>query len=162
MSNLQLFNKFLAKLLYFSMIVGGMDIDDYLGSGYTLETFEKLLVVEIPILLKITLPTGKFKAALFADPDIMIKVGDYTYHSEFDGTEIPGSETVTVDVYFKRPYFGLALGGEIDIPVSEKMFFIVDVRYVIMFSSIFDEDIFGENDSSMNSLKFMAGIGMSM
>ncbi len=140
------------------MLTRGWEMDDGIN---TLDFFRRIMVVEIPVLLKLTLPAGKFKAALFAGPDIMIKVGDYTYHAELDGTEVPGTENVLDDVYFKRPYFGLALGGEIDIPVSEKMFFIVDVRYVIMFSSIFDEDIYGY-DISMNSLKFMAGIGMSM
>ncbi len=137
------------------MLTRGWEMDDGIN---TLDFFRRIMVVEIPVLLKLTLPAGKFKASLFAGPEVMIHVGEANWWYELDGTDTNTGEDYE-DI--TNPFWGLALGGEIDIPVSEKMFFIVDVRYVIMFSSIFDENIYGY-DISMNSLKFMAGIGMSM
>jgi hypothetical protein len=138
--------------VYMSLIGGGYD---YVAGGDTYENTQRLWVVEIPILAKLTLPAGNFKGSVFAGGDIMIKVFDYT--SKTDEEE----ETIN-DIYFKRPYFGLVGGIELGIPMSNKLTFLVDIRYVWMLSDIFDEDFTNNTEFKSNSLKFMIGIATGM
>ena len=141
--------------VYLSLIGGGYD---YINTD-TYEIRKRLWVVEIPILAKLTLPAGKFKGSLFAGGDIMIKVFDYQSVTEGPGGE---EEEPVDDIYFKRPYFGLVTGIELGIPMSGKITFLVDVRYTVMFSDIFDDTFESNPEYKSNSLKFMVGIGTGL
>ncbi len=138
--------------VYLSLIGGGYD---YTEAGSTIENTQRLWVLEIPILLKLTMPAGNFRGAVFAGGNIMIKMFDYT---QIDDDQ----EDVISDQQFERPYFGLVGGIEMDIPMNDKMYFIVDVRYCLMLSDIFAETMATGPEMKSNSLKFMVGIGTGM
>ena len=136
--------------VYLSLIGGGMD---YTESGNEMEDTRRLWVVEIPILIKLTMPAGNFRGSVYAGGDIMIKVFDYT-------VEINGEEDDTEDdSLFNRPYFGLVGGIEMNIPISDSLYFIADVRYVCMLSDIFNKRTTSNPEYKSNSIKFLVGIG---
>lgn len=141
--------------VYLSLIGGGYDYIDVVPT----ENTQRLWVLEIPILAKLTLPAGEFKGAVFAGGDIMIKVFEYNRITE---SSINNNEEPVNDIYFKRPYFGLVGGIELGIPMSQKMSFLIDIRYCWMLSDIFDEDYSVDPEQKSNSLKFMVGIATGM
>jgi hypothetical protein len=142
--------------IYISLIGGGMD---YTYAGNEIENYQRLWILEIPILAKFIMPAGKFKGGIFAGPDIMIKMFDYTIREESSAGD---ADAVTDDSFFKRPYLGLVAGVELGIPITQKMSFLIDVRYCLMVSDIYDDEVVVNPEWKSNSLKFMVGIGTGL
>ncbi len=136
--------------VYLSLIGGGYN---YTTGNTEIEYTHRLWVIEIPILLKLTIPAENFRGSVYAGTDIMIKIFDYSIID--DNVE----EETTDDINFKRPYIGLIGGIEMDIPISDKLYFIVDVRYVLMLSDIFKSETTFNPEFKSNSIKFLIGIG---
>ena len=133
---------------YFTLTGGGAQASGYPDYVYK----EKIMVLEIPVLLNMGMSIGKMRASLLAGVDFMINVGDYKWE-----TESPDNEGTHEYDNLKSFYIGLVGGVALDIPISAKTYFLIDVRYVFMLTSMFEDF-----EQKSNSLKFMGGLGFKL
>ena len=143
--------------VYFSLIGGGFNET---ASGAKYENKQQIFVVEIPILFSIRLPLKKLRVNVFGGPEIMVYAGKYKVIN--DPESGPEQETEWDELYINKVFFGLAMGIGIDIPITQKIFALIDVRYTVMLTNIFDSDWYSFNEQRSNSIKFMGGVGFKI
>ncbi len=118
----------------------------------------KLDYIEIPLLLKVMIPTeGALKPSFFAGPAISFVVSSNL------GLELVGvSEDVDIGSLVKSTDFGLVFGGCLDIDLSPKNFIVIDARYELGLTDWTDEPILDLVTLKNGGVQFMAGIGFRL
>jgi hypothetical protein len=118
-----------AELLYVTK--GAVYEEDWMGAN--LKTTLNLAYLEIPVLVRLSIPTGsRFTPVFFAGPVLGLKVkGDQEaeYRGKSTSEEIDG---------LKSTDFGLAVGGGLDVDTGYGKA-LVDLRYEFGLTEILDE-----------------------
>ena len=104
-------------------------------NGNTVTETIKLSYLEIPILVKISLPFSLLKSYLFAGPQMGINL---SAANDQTGGISPSSTDVSSSIYGTD--FGFLVGGMIDIPLNKKMDIFAKFGYPIGLTNIFKND----------------------
>jgi len=135
-----------AELLYVSK--GAEHEENW--EGASLKTTLELAYLEIPVLARLTIPTGvSLTPSIFAGPVLGLKVqGDQKaeYRGRSTSTEIDG---------LKSTDFGLALGGGLDVDTGYGKA-LIDLRYEFGLTEILDDG------GSIKNSAFLAMVGYSL
>ena len=120
----------------------------------SLKGTEKLNYLEIPILLKIIIPTeGRANPNLFAGPSLGLKLNS---DSDYESSDISGigDHTKSTDV-------GIIFGGGIDFGLNQGKL-TVDARYILGLSNVYKtQSDFPEDDSVIKNGVFSVLVGYS-
>jgi hypothetical protein len=118
----------------------------------------KLDYVEIPVLLKVMIPTeGSIKPSFYAGPALSFAVSSNL------GLEIMGvSEDFDISSFVSSIDFGLVFGGGLDIDLSPSNFIVIDARYELGLSDWTDEPLLDLVTVKNGGIQFMAGIGFRL
>ena len=153
---------------YFSIMGGALDYTENSLSGELKYSF---MVLEIPVLAKGNFTTERLRASLFAGPNFIITVGQAKMDLEIGGSKVYDWYEFPESI-LRKFIMGIVVGGSLDTKISENTFIIIDVRYVLTFTDIIDDNQFIyfpastryalEPDLMGNSLKFMIGFGIEM
>lgn len=131
----------------------GAELDfsfDFFGESFS-ETFTyEIDYLEVPVLARLDFPSGNFTPAIYAGPALAFKINETISVSGIDDGDIAESEDEVKDFDF-----GLALGGGFDLSIGTGNKFVVDVRYTLGLTDIFeentsdfDDDFFDDFDNS--------------
>ena len=118
----------------------------------------KLDYIEIPLLLKVSIPTeGSLKPSFFAGPAISFAVSSNL------GFELAGfSEDLDIGSFVKSTDFSVVFGGCLDIDLSPKNFIVLDARYELGLTDWTDEPLIDIVTLKNGGIEFMAGVGFRL
>lgn len=127
------------------------------GSSFQLGNFKeeyKLSYLEVPVLLKVSIPVGALKPNIFAGPYAAFKLSEsYTYTDLLTGFDIESSDnTKTLD-------YGAVFGGGLDIDLNTTVI-TFDGRYNLGLREL--ENVEEPKDIKNGSFSFNVGIGFKL
>lgn len=109
-------------------------------------------VIELPVLLKYSLPAGPGLFSLFAGPQISLLLGDFTTKM----VALDGSETEGTLVADNTLLYGVALGIGYDLPLGPG-FIIFDTRYIMTFTEFLNTE-----NTKLNNIGIRLGYGIRL